>query len=96
MLNLIYLIDKIVKLANLVNLVKSINLTKLQFLNIIQAYGLSQIKYLKRIGMERVREALEDQSRGKNGEAVAFKHWLLPPEQNHAKITGFRACQRAQ
>ncbi len=24
--------------------------------------------------MERVREALEDQSRGKNGEAVAFKH----------------------
>lgn len=32
-------------------------------------------RYLKRIGLERVREVLEDLSRGKKGEVVEFKHW---------------------
>ena len=32
-------------------------------------------RYLRRIGMERVREVLEDLSRSKKGEVVEFKHW---------------------
>jgi hypothetical protein len=32
-------------------------------------------RYLKRIGLERVREVMEDLSRGKRGEVVEFKHW---------------------
>jgi integrase len=32
-------------------------------------------RYLKRIGLERVREVLEDLSRSKKGEVVPFKHW---------------------
>ncbi len=32
-------------------------------------------RYLKRIGLERVREVLEDLPRGKGGEVVEFKHW---------------------
>jgi integrase len=32
-------------------------------------------RYLRRIGMERMREVLEDLSRSKKGEVVEFKHW---------------------
>jgi hypothetical protein len=32
-------------------------------------------RYLKRIGLERVREVMEDLSKGKGGEVVEFKHW---------------------
>jgi integrase len=32
-------------------------------------------RYLKRIGLERVREVLENLSRSKKGEVVTFKHW---------------------
>jgi hypothetical protein len=32
-------------------------------------------RHLKRIGLERVREVMEDLSRDKRGEVVEFKHW---------------------